>query len=133
MLTHRAVELATDRDVFAIAQCQKEFTALIESEEWYEAFTKNVEFHKRLYSIAQNAEADMLLEGRTRLVRTVGDSLGGYNASNGPIVVAEHDKIVDAFSARDAWQASRAVFEHVTAARERLIKRINAGGVVAAP
>lgn len=42
------------------------------------ASRENIEFHKRIYSIARNPEAEFLLEGRTRVVRTVADSLGGY-------------------------------------------------------
>lgn len=43
------------------------------------ASRENIAFHGRIYSIARNTEAELILEGRTRVVRTVADSLGGYH------------------------------------------------------
>ena len=68
--------------------------------------------------------AYLILEGRTRVVRTVGDSLGGYLPDMFDAVIAEHEKIVAAFERRDPAAAGKAVFDHVTAARDRLLTRM---------
>ena len=88
------------------------------------ASRENIEFHKQIYAIARNPEAEFLLEGRTRVVRTVADSLGGYTQDVFETVIAEHEMIIRAFERRDAEAAEHAVFAHVTSARDRLLTKI---------
>lgn len=59
-------------------------------------------------------------------MRTVGDSFGGYAPAIRAQVVAEHERIVEALAAGDAEACGQAVFDHVTAARDRLIERLHA-------
>lgn len=124
MLARRAVERATAADILDIRQMHQELTDLIRSGKPKVATQENVVFHKRIYSIAGNPEAELILEGRTRVVRTVGDSLGGYLPDMFDAVIAEHEKIVAAFERRDPAAAGQAVFDHVTAARDRLLTRM---------
>ena len=56
-------------------------------------------------------------------MRTVGDSLGGYLPEMYETVIAEHEKIIAAFEKHDPIGAGQAVFDHVTAARDRLLVR----------
>ena len=97
MLARRAVERATDADIQDIRQMHDELTDLIRSGKPKVATQENVVFHNRIYSIARNPEAELILEGRTRVVRTVGDSLGGYLPDMFDAVIAEHEKMVTAF------------------------------------
>jgi len=124
MLAHRAVEHATDTDVRTIRQMHEELNELIRADKPMVASRENIVFHRRIYSVAGNPEADLLLEGRTRVVRTVADSLGGYTPRSAEAVIAEHERIVRAFEQRDPKEAGQAVFDHVSAARDRLIARM---------
>jgi DNA-binding GntR family transcriptional regulator len=124
MLAHRAVERATDADVTTLRRLHEDLSVLIQSGKPMVASRENIIFHKRIYEIARNPEAEQILEGRTRVVRTVADSLGGYRPGMYDAVIAEHDKMIRAFEARDPTAAGEAVFDHVTAARDRLLARI---------
>lgn len=129
MLATRAVERATDADIADLRTIHTDLCALIRSGNSMVATHENVHFHNRIYRLAGNRQAEMILEGRTRVVRTVGDSLGGYIPSVYDTVIAEHEDIVRAFERHDAEGAGRAVFNHVTAARDRLLKRMADGHV----
>jgi DNA-binding GntR family transcriptional regulator len=132
MLAHRAVEKATDAQIADLRRMHDELSALIRSGKPLVAAVENAVFHKRLYAIAKNPEGEQILEGRTRIVRTVGDSLGGYLPEMYETVIAEHEKIIRAFEARDPVGAGDAVFDHVTAARDRLLLRMSRKGMFAA-
>ncbi|KGM34855.1 hypothetical protein P409_07920 [Inquilinus limosus MP06] len=88
------------------------------------ASRENIICHKRIYEIARNPEAEQILEGRTRVVRTVADSLGGFGPEMYDAVIGEHETMIRAFEARDPTAAGQAVFVHVTAARDHLLARI---------
>ncbi|MDF2797293.1 MAG: GntR family transcriptional regulator [Devosia sp.] len=124
MLAHRAVEKATDADVTNLRRMHEELNALIREGKPMVASRENIEFHKRIYAIARNPEAEFLLEGRTRVVRTVADSLGGYTPDVFETVIDEHEMIIQAMEVRDPEAAEHAVFAHVTSARDRLLARM---------
>ncbi|PSH56634.1 GntR family transcriptional regulator [Phyllobacterium endophyticum] len=126
MLAHRAVEMATEIDIAALRQMHEELNALIRSGKPMVASQENIAFHQRIYGIANNPEAEQILEGRTRVVRTVADSLGGYTPDVFDVVIAEHEKIILGFESRDPEAAGQAVFDHVSAARDRLLRRMAA-------
>lgn len=124
LLAHRAAELATDEDIREIRQMHEDLSAMIREGGGVPAALENVKFHKRIYSIARNPEAELILEGRTRVVRTVGDGLGGYTPDVYETVIAEHEKMVLALERKDPKAAGDAVFDHVTAARDRLLEKM---------
>ena len=124
MLAHRAVEKSTNEDVRFLRQMHEELNVLIRAGKPMVASRENIAFHKRIYAIARNPEAEALLEGRTRVVRTVADSLGGYASDVLETVIAEHERIIRAFEQRDPEAAGQSVFDHVSAARDRLISRM---------
>lgn len=124
LLAHRAAELATDEDIRDIRRMHEELSALIRAGGGMPAALENVKFHKRIYSIARNPEAELILEGRTRVVRTVGDGFGGYTPDTFEAVIAEHEKMVVALERKDPKAAGDAVFDHVTAARDRLLEKM---------
>ncbi|KGE01866.1 hypothetical protein JL39_03655 [Rhizobium sp. YS-1r] len=124
LLAHRAAELATDEDIGDIRRMHEELSALIRTGGGMPAALENVKFHKRIYSIARNPEAELILEGRTRVVRTVGDGFGGYTPDTFEAVIAEHEKMVVALERKDPKAAGDAVFDHVTAARDRLLGKM---------
>jgi DNA-binding GntR family transcriptional regulator len=131
MLARRAVEKASGGDIERMRRMHDELSALIRSGKPLVAARENAVFHKRLYEIAKNPEAELILEGRTRVVRTVGDSLGGYLPEMYETVIAEHEKMIVAFERRDPVAAGQAVFDHVTAARDRLLTRMAKNGLFA--
>jgi DNA-binding GntR family transcriptional regulator len=124
MLARRAAENATPDDVNDIERLHAAFVAVVRGENGLAAVRANVEFHRRLYRIARNPEAEQLLEGRIRVVRTVGLSLGGYPGPAADAVIREHEAIVARLAAGDAEGCGRAVFEHVTAARDRVLAHL---------
>jgi len=124
LLAHRAAELATDEEIREIRQMHEDLSVMIRQGGGVPAALENVKFHKRIYSIARNPEAELILEGRTRVVRTVGDGLGGYTPDVYETVIAEHEKMVRALERKDPKAAGDAVFDHVTAARDRLLEKM---------
>ncbi len=109
LLAHRAAELATDEDIRDIRELHENLSALIRSGGEVPAALENVKFHKRIYAIARNPEAELILEGRTRVVRSVGDGFGGYTPDVYEIVIAEHEKMVVALERKDPKAAGDAV------------------------
>lgn len=124
MLAHRAVEKATDGDIATLRRMHEELNGLIRSGNTAAASKGNIVFHNRIYGIARNPEAELILQGRTRVVRTVADSLGVYTPDLYETVIAEHEKMVLAFENQDPKAAGQAVFDHVSAARDRLLLRM---------
>jgi len=124
MLAHRAVEAATDEQIVELRQMHEHLSVLIRSSKPLVAGRENNAFHKHMYEIANNREAELILEGRTRVVRTVADSLGGYTPDIYDLVIAEHEKMIRAFENHDPEAAGQAVFDHVSAARDRLLGRM---------
>lgn len=128
MLAHRAAEMISPNALALVRSTHDEMIGLLRNGALMDAALTNVVFHKRIYVAAENAEAEAILEGRTRVVRTVGDSLGGYPPESVEAIVREHDRIVAALEARDPDRAGEAVFDHVTAARDRLLARLAQAG-----
>lgn len=126
MLARRAVEQATTQDVQEIRRLHEDLNVLIRSAKPMVASRENIAFHARIYGIARNPEAELILEGRTRVVRTVADSLGGYHPDMFDDVIREHEAIVTAFERREPADAGQAVFDHVTSARDRLLANMAA-------
>lgn len=124
MLARRAVEQAEEADVADIRRMHEDLNGLIRAGKPLVASRENIAFHARIYTIAKNPEAELILEGRTRVVRTVADSLGGYHAAIAEDVIREHETMVRAFEDRDPAAAGQAVFAHVTSARDRLLAKL---------
>ncbi|MHB2169916.1 GntR family transcriptional regulator [Alsobacter sp. R-9] len=120
MLARRAIEKAGPDDVATLAAIHARFVDEIHARSAAASET-NFLFHATLYALAGNPKAEQLLEGRTQVVRTSGVGLGGYRPGTEDIVIAEHEAILQAFRAGDAEACGRAVFDHVTAARDRLM------------
>ena len=120
MLARRATERRSLKDVEALREIQARYAIGAMAHDAVEAVRNNIQFHKRLYAVAGNPEAELLLEGRTRVVRTVAQSLDAYVAEDRQPVIAEHDLIIEAFAAGEAEACGKAVFEHVTNAHDRL-------------
>jgi DNA-binding GntR family transcriptional regulator len=124
MLARRAAERVTEADIVALYEIQTRYEKLVLGDQPIEAVKANVEFHARLYAIAQNPEAENLLEGRTRIVRSVADSLDRYRAMDRRRIIPEHRLILTTLEKRDPFACGQAVFDHVTNARDRLINRM---------
>lgn len=124
MLARRAAERVTTGQVEALTAIEDHYESLVLQDRATEAVKANVAFHAFLYAIAENKEAEQLLEGRTRLVRTVADSLDTYSPLDRRQIFPEHRSILKALGARDPMKCGQAVFDHVTNARDRLLMRI---------
>ncbi len=130
LLARRAVENGTDAQFARLEQIHADFLRDLDAPDRLKATMTNVLFHTTLYETADNPEAIQALEGRTLVVRTFGSTLSGYRDQDRPLVRAEHQVIIDAIMRRDAAGTGQAVFDHVTAARERLVTRLLETGVI---
>jgi DNA-binding GntR family transcriptional regulator len=126
MLARRAAERATAAEISDLRALHERFVADMQVSDGLVGSRTNTDFHARLYAIAGNPEAEEILSGRTRIVRSVGDSFGGYAPAMRDAVISEHERIIEALAAGDAEACGQAVFDHVTAARDRLIARLRA-------
>jgi DNA-binding GntR family transcriptional regulator len=124
MLARRAAERRSLSDAKVLWDIHAHYAAAVLQSDASTAVAYNIEFHKRLYAFAGNPEAEQLLEGRTRVVRTFAQTLDSYVPENRQPVIAEHELIIKTFAAGDAEGCGKAVFEHVTKARDRLLKRL---------
>lgn len=124
VLARRAVEHMAEADIATLRAHHDKLIADMASEDRRLASLTNIAFHRRLYALAGNPEAEQLLDGRTLVVRTFSLSFGGYRDTDRAEVVSEHERIIAAIEARDAVACSAAVFDHVQAARDRLLERI---------
>src|SRR5271155_3215739 len=61
MLAHRAVERATNAEVATLRQLHEDLSVLIRSGKPMVASRENIVFHKRIYEIAKNPEAELIL------------------------------------------------------------------------
>jgi DNA-binding GntR family transcriptional regulator len=124
MLAHRTAERVSNEELTEFRQIHEDIAAMLRAGSHQQASQRNVEFHKRVYATAGNPEAEAILEGRTRVVRTVADSLGGYTPEVAETIIIEHGRIVEALESKNPEAAGEAVFAHVTAARDRLLRRL---------
>ncbi len=128
MLARRAVEKATADQIAEVVSIHEGFSLAIGRNDFVSANAINKQFHQTLYSIADNPEAMEILEGRTRVVRTLGDSVVPYASETFDCRVAEHSRIVEALVGHEPEACGQAVFDHVTAARDRLLKYMHEAG-----
>lgn len=124
MLGRRAAERVTEVDLADLENLQTRYEEYVLGDRPSDAVQVNIAFHARLYAIAGNPEAEQLLEGRTRLVRSVADSLDRYSPYDRRKIIPEHRRILTTLAARQPAECGQAVFEHVTNARDRLLNRL---------
>src|SRR3546814_661480 len=129
MLGRRAAERVTAADIADLVAIEERYEELVLADRQLEAVKANIAFHARLYAIADNPEAEMLLEGRTRVVRTVADSLDRYSPLDRRRIIPEHRRILEMLEARRPAECGQAVFDHVTNARDRLLMRMRNAGM----
>lgn len=132
LLARRAVERGRPEQFAELEAIHEQFILDLDDPDRLKATRTNILFHQRLYEIAENPDALQALEGRTLVVRTFGSTLSGYRDEDRPLVRGEHERVVGAILARDAIRCGQAIFDHVTAARERLVTRMLEKEVIAA-
>ncbi len=124
VLARRAVERMTDDDIVDLRALHDQLIVDMRSVDRARASLTNIAFHKRLYAIADNPEAEQLLDGRTLIVRTFSLSFGGYRDADRPTVIGEHEAMIAGIAGRNPDAVTLAVLAHVAAARDRLKDRI---------
>jgi DNA-binding GntR family transcriptional regulator len=129
MLARRAAERQTDAVVKELRGIQDLYRTYVMEGDATAAVKANMLFHKTLYAGARNPEAEALLAGRTRVVQTVAQTLDAKVPEDRRPAVLEHERILEAFERCDADACGQAVFEHVTKARDRLLKRLRKSGI----
>jgi DNA-binding GntR family transcriptional regulator len=132
MLARRAAQKATVSDLNEIQSLHHAYAAAVESGDLKLSVPLNIQFHDRIYAVAENPEAVQLLAARTLIVRTVAQSLDAYIPDDRHPIIGEHESILKALLAADVDACDRAVFEHLERARDRLVVRMKKAGLLEA-
>lgn len=130
MLTRRGAEKASFSDIQALEAIHEEYAASVERSDSASCVALNIKFHDRLYSIADNPEAMQMLSARTLIVRTVSQSLEPFIGDDRVPIVGEHAAILEAVRRVDFGECDRAVWVHMSNARERLLARMTKTGLL---
>jgi DNA-binding GntR family transcriptional regulator len=131
MLAHRAAERSSAADLEDISNLHEKYSEAVMTDNVAASVSLNIGFHDRIYSVAENPEAVQLLAVRTLIVRTAAQSLDSYIPDDRRPIIGEHASIVDALVSADANRCSRAVFDHLSNARDRLLVRMVKAGLLA--
>lgn len=130
MLARRGAEKATRADIEDLAAIHDAYAGSVKNGDSAASVALNIEFHDRLYSLADNPQAVQLLAARTLIVRTVSQSLEPFVGDDRKPIVAEHADILDAVRRADADDCDRAIWNHMTKARDRLLVRMKQTGLL---
>lgn len=131
MMARRATERASAADIEILEEIHARYAAAALADDMA-AVAINIEFHDGIHVIADNPEAVQLVDGRTRIVRTVAQSLDAHVNQDRRPIIAEHAKILDGFIGRDPEACGRAVLDHLERARDRLLDRMRQSGLLIA-
>src|SRR3546814_11957027 len=124
MLGRRAAERVTAADIADLVAIEERYEELVLADRQLEAVKANIAFHARLYAIADNPEAEMLLEGRTRVVRTVADSLDRYSPLDRRRNIPDHRRLLELLEAARPPECRQAVVPPVPNPPARLLMRL---------
>jgi len=130
MMARRAAERATPPDFEDLREIHARYIESVRIEDNVGTLRINIEFHDRIHAIADNSEAVQLLDVRTRIVRTVAQSLDVYVPQDRAPIVREHAGILDALESGDVEACGRAVYNHLDRSRDRLIERMVKAGLL---
>ncbi len=130
MLAHRAAEKASAGDLEEIRTLHDKYAEAVRADNVAVSVPLNISFHDRIYAVADNPEAVQLLAARTLIVRTAAQSLDAYIPDDRRPIIREHASILDALVSADAGRCSRAVFDHLSNARDRLLGRMVKAGLL---
>ena len=130
MMARRAAERAIAPDLNDLREIHKHYVEAVRTGDNVGTIRLNIDFHDRIHTIADNPEAVQLLDVRTRIVRTVAQSLDAYVSQDRTPILGEHAGILDALESGDVEACSRAVYDHLSRARDRLVLRMVKAGLL---
>jgi DNA-binding GntR family transcriptional regulator len=128
MLARRAAEHVRPADIEALREIHERYTAAVGADDVQQIIRVNIEFHDRIHALADNPEAVHMVDARTRIVRTVAQTVDQHVQQDRGPIIAEHARIIDALAQGDPDASSRAVFDHLDKARDRLLERVATAG-----
>jgi len=130
MMARRAGERATSADFEGLREIHARYIESVRTGDNLGTLRINIEFHDRIHTVADNPEAVQLLDVRTRIVRTVAQSLDVYVPQDRTPIMEEHAGILDALESGDVEACGRAVYNHLDRSRDRLIVRMVRAGLL---
>jgi len=130
MMARRAAERATPADFEDLREIHERYVESVRIGDNVSTLRINIEFHDRVHTIADNPEAVQLLDVRTRIVRTVAQSLDVYVPQDRTPIIEEHAGILAALRSGDVEACGRAVYNHLDRSRDRLIVRMVKAGLL---
>jgi DNA-binding GntR family transcriptional regulator len=128
MLARRAAQHVGRADMDRLRAIHDRYIAAVNAGDNATVIGMNVQFHDVIHDLAHNPEAVQLLEVRTRIVRSVAQTVDAHVDQDRAPTVAEHARIIEALAAHDADGASQAIFDHLDKARDRLLVRVEKAG-----
>jgi DNA-binding GntR family transcriptional regulator len=133
MLARRAAEHANPADIETLREVHERYAAAVRAGDVQPIIRINIEFHDRIHALADNPEAVHMVDARTRIVRTVAQTVDAHVQLDRAPIIAEHARIIEAMARGDTDACSHAVFEHLDKARDRLLVRMKEAGHLLEP
>jgi DNA-binding GntR family transcriptional regulator len=130
MLTRRGAQKASYADIEDLAAIHDAYAGSVRNGDSQACVALNIEFHDRLYSIADNPQAVQLLAALTLIVRTVSQSLEPFIGDDRNPIIEEHAAILDAVRRANFDDCDRAIWAHMENARDRLLARMEKTGLL---
>jgi DNA-binding GntR family transcriptional regulator len=135
MLTRRCAEAATAGDIARLATAQAAYREATEARDVAAIVRLNADFHGLTYAIAGNPLAADMADGQSRL--RAGLFYGfrarvGYGEAALARFSADHDAILDCVARHDGAGAHEIAWQHMMAAKDDLLARLDAAGALAA-
>ena len=123
MLTRVASQRITRPGVAELEAIQQRLEDSVASGDDEGVLVANREFHTRLYAIAENHEANAIIERHWLLLQLLWAQVG-FGAERYPGVINDHRHLLTALSSNDVEAAGVLMGAHVTKAKHELIGRL---------
>lgn len=124
MLTREAAQRCTRSDVTELQAIEDDLEAAVAAGDNAGVLAANRRFHSRIYAIAANPEANLIVERHWLLLSLLWARVG-YGATRYPGVVNDHRHLLTALAANDVEAAGVLMGAHVIKAKFELLNRIS--------
>lgn len=122
MLAAKAAGLMTDAAIAELEAHQADFAAAIERDDMPAILQRNNLFHRVHTRVADNREAEALLDRHFALIWTLRQRLG-FSAARKARMCEEHELLIDAFRRRDPVAAQQLTQLHTRHAMEDMLEQ----------
>ncbi len=122
-LARRAAERMTPARLAHLEALRAQHEAAVDGGDAAQALLANRDFHAAIHHIADNRDANLILDRHWRLIRALWRRYG-YQADRFAGVVADHRLLLNAFAAGDSESAAAVTAAHTARAKLVLLNRM---------